>query len=133
MSHIGRPTTGMPLISITTDTLIPFSAVADYCPSSRKGKRLHTSTPARWAKYGCIADDGTTVKLETIRVGATLRTSVEALQRFFDRLSAVPGAAPVRSESWEQRQERARNELVALGLYPMRSITSAANERSRSA
>jgi hypothetical protein len=45
-------------------------------------------TPWRWAKYGIKARDGAVVKLEYAKIGGRLITSVEALQRFSERLLA---------------------------------------------
>ena len=52
-------------------------------PRRRRGQRPHVATLYRWAKTGYNG-----VLLETIRVGGTLCTSVEALQRFCECLSA---------------------------------------------
>lgn len=51
-------------------------------PTRREGKRIHVSTLYRWSKRGVRG-----VRLETLQVGGTLCTSIEALQRFFDALS----------------------------------------------
>jgi hypothetical protein len=90
--------------------IIPFSKVGDYCPSSRNGKRVHPSTAWRWAKSGCRAIDGTRVLLESIRIGATTYTSVEALERFAARLSAQPTPRP------RVRQDLIDRRLAAFGL-----------------
>jgi hypothetical protein len=111
------------MISIASDTVIPLSMVGDYCPRRRAGKKVHSSTAQRWAKTGCVADDGTRVTLETIRVGRTLCTSVEALQRFFDRLSAQPQGKAQQAladrpsaDTHRHKQERVELELAAFGL-----------------
>ena len=56
---------------------------------------VHRSTVYRWAGgrvNGC--------RLETLRVGGRRRTSVEALQRFFERLTAAePSPQPERSRA----------------------------------
>ena len=51
-------------------------------PRRRGGKRLHKSTGFRWVQRGLRG-----VRLEAIRIGGTLCTSVEAVQRFFDALT----------------------------------------------
>jgi len=104
------------MISIT-EQIIPFKQVGDYAPTARG--RVHPSTARRWAN-GCRAADGSTIKLETIRVGASTMTSVEALQRFFDRLTGTPD--PVRRDSVKQelsaprRSNTVKEELAAWGL-----------------
>jgi hypothetical protein len=48
----------------------------------RRGRRTHVSTLYRWTQTGCRG-----VRLEYVQIGATRCTSLEALQRFFDRLT----------------------------------------------
>jgi hypothetical protein len=55
-------------------------------PSRRGDRPPHVSCLFRWAKHGLRG-----VRLETIRVGGTLCTSREALERFFARLAELDG------------------------------------------
>jgi hypothetical protein len=71
------------MIDSTLEILIPFTQAVDELPRRRRGRKTHVSTLYRWATVGCRG-----VILETIQVGATRCTSREALQRFFERLSA---------------------------------------------
>ena len=63
---------------------------------------VHRSTVYRWADGsvdGCC--------LETLRVGGRRRTSVEALQRFFERLTASgasPGPEPSQAATAAERE-----------------------------
>ncbi len=50
--------------------------------SRRGGKHINVSTIWRWATAGCRG-----VKLETIMAGGTRATSLEAVERFFERLT----------------------------------------------
>ena len=93
-------------IPIDSEKLISFAEAADRLPSSRPGKRVHASTLWRWARYGCKACDGATVKLEWVRAGSTSCTSVEALQRFVDRLALSDGPPQPKSESAKKAEER---------------------------
>src|SRR3954462_13703065 len=111
------------MISISLETVIPLSKVGDYCPRRRAEKKVHSSTALRWAKSGCVAEDGTRVFLEKIRVGGTTCTSVEALQRFFERLSAQPerkAQQPLdvhsNSDALRRKHERVERELAMFGL-----------------
>jgi hypothetical protein len=111
------------MISIKSEVVIPLSQVGEHCPCRRAGKKVHPSTAHRWAVTGCAAEDGERVNLETIRVGGTTCTSVEALQRFFERLSARPESKVYRpandrpaSIAEMRRQERVERELATLGL-----------------
>lgn len=97
-------------IDISTERVVTFrDAAREYCPRRRHGRKPHISTFYRWARMG----------LETIRVGGQLCTSVEALQRFFDRLTATAGskarqaATPLRVACHPDELDR---ELSALGL-----------------
>jgi hypothetical protein len=62
-------------------------------PRRRGGKRVNVATLYRWASHGCRG-----VKLETIQIGGTRCTSVEALQRFFEALTG-PGREPCHAEA----------------------------------
>lgn len=76
------------MIDIATEKVVTLSAGSRYLRERLGGKRVHPSTLYRWAVRGLKADDGTLVRLEVIRVGArTLATSVEAIQRYCERLS----------------------------------------------
>jgi hypothetical protein len=72
-------------IDITKERVVTFrEAAKHYCPRRRRGRKPHISTFYRWADKG----------LETIQVGGQRCTSVEALQRFFDR-STEPSGFPL--------------------------------------
>ncbi len=86
-------------------------ATWDRIPRRRRGKKLHVSTLFRWASRGCRG-----VKLETTRVGGTLCSSKDALQRFFDRLSALDSRGASEAVSPYRRESairRAADELNA--------------------
>ena len=57
----------------------------------RHGRTVHLGTLYRWHSRGLRG-----TRLEAIRIGGTLCTSMEALQRFFERLST--GAASAAAE-----------------------------------
>jgi Protein of unknown function (DUF1580) len=83
------------MIDSQYEHIVTFSQAADDLPRRRRGRKTHISTLYRWATVGCRG-----VVLETIQIGATRCTSLEALQRFFERLSqpvqagAVGGGQP---------------------------------------
>ncbi len=68
------------MIDTSIETPISLSDAAKLLPSRRAGKKTHPSTLYRWATHG-YKD----IRLEVIRIGATLCTSQEALQRFYER------------------------------------------------
>lgn len=70
------------MIDITAETVLSFADAREYLPRRRAGKRPHPNTLHRWASEGVGGH-----RLETIQIGGTRCTSLEALQRFFDRLA----------------------------------------------
>lgn len=78
------------MIDSASESLISLAQAADELPRRRRGRKTHVSTIYRWALSGCRG-----IILETIQVGGTRCTSREALQRFFERLSAPVQAGAV--------------------------------------
>ena len=70
------------MIDIHLEKLVSFPEAARLLPRRRRGRKPHVATLYRWASRGLRGH-----RLETIRVGGSLCTSVEALQRFFDKLT----------------------------------------------
>lgn len=91
------------MIDLKTETLLTPAQAAKLRPPSRAGRPTHPSTIFRWMTRGIRG-----CRLETIRLGGVLFTSVEALQRFADRLTfgsdvptpptPIPDAAAVEAE-----------------------------------
>ena len=73
------------MIDIQSEELITLSEAAKFVPRRRRGRKVSTSTIYRWASKSGLRG----VRLSTIRAGGALCTSVEALQRFFDALTAL--------------------------------------------
>jgi len=103
------PVTG---VAATPDGLVfeglkTLTEVTRYCPR-RRGKKVHVSTVFRWALRGCRG-----IRLEVVDTPSGLCTSLPALQRFFDRLTAdrnLPHQRPQRS-SGDKRHEAVEAEL----------------------
>lgn len=74
------------------ESIITMSEAARRLPIRRRGKPLHVNTLHRWAHKGCRG-----VVLETVMIGGSRCTSVEALRRFTAEcsLGCSPIAAPV--------------------------------------
>ena len=70
------------MIDLKSESIVSLSEAGGFLPRRRSRKRPQPATLYRWASAGLRG-----VRLETIQVGGTLCTSIEALQRFFDRLS----------------------------------------------
>jgi hypothetical protein len=100
------------MIDITRETLISMSEAAGRVPSFRPGKKTHVATIFRWAQHGVRG-----VRLESIRFGGRLVTSVEALSRFVEALSNAPGDAPAPSPAPAARRHA---EAVAAELTRLR-------------
>jgi hypothetical protein len=104
------------MIRLATEQLVSLPEAILRLPRRRRGKRPHASTLLRWARKGLRG-----VHLETIRIGSTTCTSVEALQRFFDGLTALDGAhaarpAPRASDAERREAARVNKRLDEIGL-----------------
>jgi hypothetical protein len=101
------------MIDFATETVIPLTQATARIPRRRGGKKTHVSTVYRWTTVGCRG-----IVLEWLMVGGTRCTSIEALQRFFDRLTAgVSGSErPERGASSEKQMDRVERELDRIGL-----------------
>ena len=100
------------MIDLTTETVISLTEAAKILPIRRAGKRPHVATLHRWASRGLHG-----VQLDTIQVGGTRCTSVAALQRFFDALSAPTSTvAPRSNRSRAHTLKQAAQKLKDLGL-----------------
>ena len=69
------------MIQLDTEQVLSLREATQQLPRRRNGQRPHIATLYRWATEGLRG-----VHLETLQVGGTLCTSIEALQRFFERL-----------------------------------------------
>ena len=75
--------------SILNEELLPLSKAAKRLPRVRGSKPPHPNTLMRWVTSGLQAKSGQRIKLESIKVGGTRCTSIEAMERFFSRLDDV--------------------------------------------
>ncbi len=79
------------MIDISTEAVKPPSEIAkDHVPRRRAGKKCNVATVYRWMQHGVRG-----IRLEFIQVGGVRCTSLEALQRFFDALTAQAEGQPV--------------------------------------
>ena len=78
------------MIDSASETLISLADAAGGLPRRRRGRKTHVSTLFRWTTSGCRG-----VVLESLQCGGTRCTSREALQRFFERLSAPVQAGAI--------------------------------------
>ena len=105
------------MINIQSEDVLSLNNAAKTLPPRRAGKRPHVATLYRWVQRGIRG-----VRLETIRVGGTLCTSREALQRFCERLSTERAAVPPRPPSKDIRRNRvvaAKLDRAGIGCAPI--------------
>ena len=76
-------------IDISREHVITFLDATKHLPPRRRGKRPNVASIYRWAAAGVRG-----IRLEFLLVGGTRCTSVEALQRFFDSLTAAADNRP---------------------------------------
>lgn len=93
------------MIDLASETVVTLTQATHHLPKRRRGKRPATQTIYRWAQRGCRG-----VRLETIQVGGTKCTSLEALQRFCERLSDPGASLPDESRSTRNRRRRREQE-----------------------
>lgn len=97
------------MIDATTETLLSLTDAAKALPG-----RPNITTVWRWRSRGVRG-----VKLETVLCGGRRFTSLEALARFHERVTAAADGEPVASRSNRQReaqQRAARQELMKEGM-----------------
>jgi hypothetical protein len=115
-------------IDIMSESPIPLTRAAAYVPRRRRGRKTASSTLHRWATHGLRG-----VVLETLQIGGTKCTSIAALQRFFERLSALNSRKAFQSSKYNPRRaELADQELQRRwGDYEPRSKKQLAQGRVR--
>jgi len=95
------------MIDIKREKLVTLRQAVELLPARRAGKAPSYRTVIRWAKQGILG-----VRLETLRVGETLCTSHEAMQRFFEACTAAD--PPVREAPDPKRQRQYDQALAKL-------------------
>ncbi|QDU21260.1 DUF1580 domain-containing protein [Urbifossiella limnaea] len=78
------------MIDIRSESLLSLAAAGRHLAAIQGGRPPRPSTFYRWATRGLRGH-----RLEVIRCGGRVATSVEALQRFFDALTAAAPAPPI--------------------------------------
>lgn len=102
-------------IDITCEQVVTLTQATRHVPARRKGKKPAVSTMYRWSMGGVRG-----IKLETLMVGGTRCTSVQALQRFFERITAATDGTLTSSSTMNRRRaaqvRAADRELDAAGI-----------------
>lgn len=100
------------MINIQDEEVVSLTDATKHLPKRRAGKRPHVATLYRWAQQGVRG-----VKLETIQVGGTLCTSLEALQRFCERCTDPSSRPPPSTPKSREREiKKAERELESAGI-----------------
>jgi len=104
-------------IDIASEQVVTLTDACKHLPQRRGGKRPALPTLYRWTNEGTRG-----IRLEYTMIGSTRCTSLEALQRFFDRLTAAaeadqPQVPPATLSRSRQRQiEAAERRLAQAGI-----------------
>jgi hypothetical protein len=103
------------VIDSQIEQLITLREAAATLPRRRASKKTSVSTLYRWASSGVRG-----VRLETLRVGGSLLTSREAMQRFYEACTAQGGGPPAPAARTTAARQRAiaaaEKELERLGV-----------------
>jgi hypothetical protein len=103
-------------IDLRAETIVSYREVVARVLPAREGRGVHVGTLHRWRSKGMRG-----ARLESLKVGGRWHTSLEALQRFFDRLSGCdPGTDLDRPSSPISGRcpEETLRELAAEGFGP---------------
>ena len=104
------------MISIETEHLLTLAEACTLLPRRRAGKKCAVSTLHRWRLRGIRG-----VRLESAMLGGIRMTSVQAIQRFMDRVSSrsereVPEFASRTSEARDRQLAKVDAELEMEGF-----------------
>lgn len=101
-------------IDTLTEDPLSLADAAKTLPRRRAGKKPNIATLYRWTTAGCRG-----VVLESYQCGGTRCTTREALQRFFERLTAQaagPSSSPVPTRAHQADVRRAEVVLDKAGI-----------------
>ena len=76
------------MIDLANERRIGLQETAKLYPSFRNGRPTHISTPLRHITKGVRLSNGEVIRLEGARLGGRWITTVEAVERFMQRLTA---------------------------------------------
>lgn len=100
------------MIDLSSEQVLSLKEAARRLPRQANGKKVHVSTLHRWCSRGLKG-----VRLESLKLGGRLVTSVEALQRFAERCStAEPEQRVSPQKQHQQAYEQAEAELEDAGI-----------------
>jgi hypothetical protein len=98
------------MFDISKEELILVRDLPDHLPKQPSGKKLHTSAVYRWMKHGVQG-----VRLETIFIAGCRYSSIEALNRFWQRVTDAKDCKLSRQENKVRANSPSDNELRKAG------------------
>jgi hypothetical protein len=108
------------MIDLQSEELLSLSDAAKRLPPHRRGRPVHPSCIFRWIFEGVRLPSRERVRLEAVRLGGRWLTSVEALQRFAERLTpridTEPGPTPRSPTQRRRASDQASKELDQIGI-----------------
>jgi hypothetical protein len=115
---------GITMFDLSTERRIGLREAAKLYPSFRNNRPTHISTPLRHITKGVRLANGEVVRLEGARLGGRWTTTIEAVERFMQRLTDaaldVPkdtAATPIRMTRQRRRQlDQVDRQLDTAGL-----------------
>jgi hypothetical protein len=93
------------------EEVLPFAAAARRLPAMRAGRPVSPATLWRWTAHGVRG-----IKLESVKIGGTACTSLEALRRFFGRLDEKTESPNAPAAIRDHRAEQVSAELDLVGI-----------------
>lgn len=113
-------------IDVFAEEMVTMNEAATRLPRPRGGKPVSRSTLWRWTYGGLKAKDGQIIRLDTVRIGGTVYTSIEAMRSFFNRLQGHREAI-----STEALGGFLRSPDSSLGLQSQRRLTPEQQRRQQ--
>ncbi len=112
------------MIDIAKERQLGLREAAKLYPSFRNGRPTHITTPLRHITKGIRLANGEVIHLEGARLGGRWITSVEAVQRFIERVTAgalgnssKADASTIRTPEQRRRElDRVDRELAEAGF-----------------
>ncbi|MEN8148989.1 MAG: helix-turn-helix domain-containing protein [Planctomycetota bacterium] len=99
------------VVDVLGEETLTLAEAAEVLPRLRRGRKVHVSTLYRWVSRGVGG-----VRLEAVKLGRTLITSREALQRFAERRGVADGVLEVASVPLSRSAVQAEREAERRGL-----------------
>jgi hypothetical protein len=111
------------MIDLRSENVLSLTEATEHLPHRRGGRAVHVATLYRWAQRGVRG-----IRLEVLQCGGTKVTSLEALQRFFERLSAASAGDPQPMTIWRWIELLKAHKVLELMTKGTTGLKGRANE-----